>query len=234
MASQIWVDVMTACGADGFCYTRNDGLASFRGNVSFAILDFHSGHRTFLDDFTRTVTIRGSSSQPLLRHCFGHGNAVQPHTLACEHSLVDRLASRGYEHCIQDGGTKVRCALEIYNTGDDGSVSSSNLMLLGTPAAHQLPVTQVQITSIVDYATDNRHDDGAVAVVHLHSEALALFVLLSTEAQGHFDTNAFTLLPNTSHIVKFITHDRLQDANATVAQLRRTVRVEHLRENLVQ
>jgi beta-mannosidase len=63
------------------------------------------------------------------------------------------------------------------------------------------------------------------ATIRIQSDRLCLYVLLSTELEGHFSDNVFHLRPNQVVEVDFETAD---GATVNVDVLRRTLRIEHL------
>merc|ERR1712032_1715331 len=66
--------------------------------------------------------------------------------------------------------------------------------------------------------------------ISLSTNATALFVMLTTLAQGRFSDNAFMLEAGTPRTISFIAWDELN--SEMIALLKSSLRVEHLAENL--
>jgi hypothetical protein len=99
-----------------------------------------------------------------------------------------------------------------------GEVMSSHMVQLVAPSA--LEVTKAAITLTV---ADKANADGSIDIV-VASDAVAVFVTLTTAAQGRFSDNCF-LLPATMKTVRFIPF--LRDTAATdMATLKASLRVE--------
>ena len=96
----------------------------------------------------------------------------------------------------------------------DGTTVATNEAYFATPGALVLP--EAEVTAVVG--------DGGDVV--LATNATALFVTLTTLANGRFEDNSFTLLPP-GRTIKFIPFDDTIDA----ALLTSSLRVEHLKEN---
>ena len=103
----------------------------------------------------------------------------------------------------------------------DSSPLSVNEMLFVPPKALQLQPTTVSATVVAQDAST----DGSIPII-LTARATAVFVVLTTLAQGRFSDNAFTLLPGNTTIT-FIPHGPGQRD-----LLVQSLRVEHMQENL--
>lgn len=82
-----------------------------------------------------------------------------------------------------------------------------------------LTTQNVTITTVV-----SPNDNGSASIT-LQSDFLALYVTLTTSAQGRFSENALHLRPSQDLTVEFLAVDK-NDVNVTL--LSSTLRVEHL------
>ena len=224
-ASAIFVDVLAACGADGFCFVRNDGVAAWQGTVTAFVLEFGTGKRTAVGP-GRAIALPGGAGQ-LHRFCLGGGSPEAGGGCNELQAAVDGVVPG----CFGGGGA-VHCALEMHACPSTGGCSPTgappNLLLLGPPMSLALPVATVNATVV----GDGLHLPVTITVA---ADALALFVVLTTAAQGRFSDNAFTLSPGQSRTLDWVPFSAVAGGTGpgSIEELRRTLRVEHLAENLV-
>ena len=106
--------------------------------------------------------------------------------------------------------------------GASGAADASlNEILLAPPAALALPPAAVSAT-----VAKTANADGTVDVT-LKANATALYVTLTTAAQGRFTDNAFAVTAAAAQVVQFVPFDGFDKG-----ELERTLRVEHLAERL--
>ena len=106
--------------------------------------------------------------------------------------------------------------------GASGAADASlNEILLTPPAALALPPAAVTAT-----VAQAANADGTVDVT-LKANATALYVTLTTAAQGRFTDNAFAVTAAAAQVVQFVPFDGFDKG-----ELERTLRVEHLAERL--
>lgn len=67
--------------------------------------------------------------------------------------------------------------------------------------------------------------------ITLTTDATALYVVLTTSAQGRFSDSMLTIMPGTPKIVTFVSWDGPLN-NTGIAFMKSTLRVEHLADNL--
>ena len=230
---EVWVDTFAACGADGHCFVRSDSLEAQDCSVTIRVLDFATGNRTTV--LARPAAHLGVGAGQVERFCAGAGVGAGGGATACT-PLKDVLAAAGHGGCWAGG--KVGCALEL--SADPGSTT---MQLLDTPQQQALPAATV--TFAIDptaAATGNGKADKAggdqrplspVAKVTLRATATALFVMLTTTAQGRFSDNGVTLLAGEDRVIEFLQFGG-GGAAETVAELRKTLRVEHLAQAQAQ
>jgi len=197
---------MATCGVGGVCFVKNDAAgASFEGSVTVASLSISSGELTTLTTLDLTGDAALSPGAGVTRFFNVSLAEVSPQ----DHMLVATCSSTAQPHGIPLSGLGLRVP-------HAGALISLNEILLAPPSALDLPATTV--TSTVS-STPNA--EGSVDVT-LATAATALFVTLTTAAQGRFSDNAFALRPGTSTI-QFVPWGALD-----LELLKSTLRVEHL------
>merc|ERR1712070_957564 len=93
-----------------------------------------------------------------------------------------------------------KAMLNVIVTDSDGSIVCDNPVAFAAPKNMTLP--KATVTAVV---ADSANSDGSVDI-HLTSDAFALYVTLTTLAQGRFDDNAFVMLPG-QKVIKFLPFD---------------------------
>ena len=121
-----------------------------------------------------------------------------------------RLAARARP--FEDAMDTTTTVLLATVAGRDGAVASSHPILYEAPKNLKLH-TDARVLFTVDPVTH------AVAVT---TDKVALFVTLTTLAQGRFSDNAFLLLPGAPKVVQFVPFEGFD-----AAELAATLRVEH-------
>jgi hypothetical protein len=117
----------------------------------------------------------------------------------------------------------------------NGYTLSRNLLPLAIPSQFILPpaavVATVSITASTNAAltTTGSTPKLARSIVTVTSNATALFVWLSTRANGRFEDNAFTMAGESSREIQFIPFGT-EPLDTTL--LTKSLRVEHLQQHL--
>lgn len=153
---------------------------------------------------------------------FATGKSVPLHT-----ETVKLGSGAGVTHFF-DGGAAVAALngsthmliAAVVDADANGAQVSRNEIALAPPAAMKLPAATVNAT-----VADKVAADGSVAIT-LDASAAALYVTLTSQAQGRFSDNAIALTPGRT-TVSFIP---VQDIPADVSLLKKTLRVEHLKQ----
>jgi beta-mannosidase len=109
--------------------------------------------------------------------------------------------------------------LQVVVTDSDGTVTSDNPVPFAVPKDMKLPKAQVKVA--VAEQLSSHGDALAPVTVTVTSDALALYVTLTTLAQGRFEDNAFLMLPGTKTL-KFFPFEGFD-----AAELKSSIRVEH-------
>ena len=128
----------------------------------------------------------------------------------------------------------MNCVLTIEVTNSTGSSVSFNTLPFVPPKDMQLPPAKVTAAVVSD---DVANDGGSVAgeiQVNVSTTATALYVVLTTLANGRFSDNAFLLEASSSpRAIQFVPFAAAKsDPAATLALLKSSLRVEHLAENM--
>jgi beta-mannosidase len=201
MASHLYRDVLAVCGDAGVCYVRNDGaLAPFAGTVAASLTRFATSEAVPLKAVPVALP-RGAFA--LQYFCLGSGTPEA----GCE-GVADVLSSAG---CAPGA-----CALTLAVDDAGGARVDFNFQLLAAPSQLALPRANVSVD-----LGPARPGDGAVRV-DVRADAFALYVWISTLAQGRFEDNFFAM-PAGLRSVYFLPFEGF---NAT--ELAATIRVEHV------
>ena len=197
----VFTDVMAACGAGGACYVKNDAAGEpFVGQVELATLEFATGELAVLS----TISVQLAA---------GPGVSERFHIGASIDGTTHMLIATCYRLC--DGGHS-----SSESCGTTAPALSVNEILLAPPKQLMLPLAMIDF---VVASTPN--PDGSVDI-RLTASATALYVTLTTLAQGRFSDNAFAMQPGN------LTVTFLPNAPLSLPTLAKTLRVEHLQQHL--
>ena len=208
----IFADVMATCGDGGACYVRNDRAGRpFEGSCTVASLEFATG----ASKTVHTLDLTGKS-------------ALAPGAGVTRFFTVDLSAVDASTHMLTASCAPVAADAVTTSFVRAGAVGASgaadaslNEILLAPPAALALPPAAVSAT-----VARAANADGTVDVT-LKANATALYVTLTTAAQGRFTDNAFAVTAAAAQVVQFVPFDGFDKG-----ELERTLRVEHLAERL--
>eukprot|EP01047_Picozoa_sp_COSAG01_P040745 COSAG01_NODE_3448_length_6086_cov_4.407049_8_plen_432_part_00 len=129
--------------------------------------------------------------------------------------------------CDAIGGNCV-LLIDVYNQSD-GHANSSPESWSVVP--FQPPKHQQLAPAKISWSIGPVSADGNRVKISLRSNATALYVVLTTAAQGRFSDNAFLLRGGVVRDLDFLSWSGAMDS-AKVALLQSTLRVEHLADNL--
>ena len=213
LASTLFGDVFVACGAAGQCYVRNDSpMAGVDGTVVLTLVSLASGAAAAAA--TRLPVALPPGPAAVAFFCAADGAKTGP----CK-PWAALLAAAG---CKPDASD---CFLNATVAGADGATLAANPSLLAPPAA-VLPALRAPALAFALEAP--APPAGAPIRVTVTAAAPALFVTLTTLAQGHFDANAFFVAPGAENavVVRFIP---IPGSDASVyAELGATLRLQSL------
>merc|ERR1711998_429867 len=105
--------------------------------------------------------------------------------------------------------------LMVSVTDSAGTVVCDNPVAFAHPKNMSLPKASVS------FEVGAQEEGGGPVAITLSSDNFALYVTLTTLAQGRFGDNAFVMLPG-SKLIKFIPF-----ANFKLAELKQSLRIEH-------
>lgn len=218
----IYADLMASCGHDGACFVKNDmaGL-SFFGDVEVSSLTFTTGEVTKLTTQTLQLDVGAGTSARFTVDLSGVANtthmlfaAVYPYCDGAHRCSDEELAAQSR------GTTRPLAAVGMRAVRAGGGAASFNEILLAPPKDLVLPKASVTAT-----VAPSPKADGTIDIV-LDATATALYVTLTTLAQGRFSDNAFALVPGQTNL-SFIPIGVLDRA-----VLEKSLRVEHLADHL--
>ena len=217
LTDTLYRDVLVGCGADGRCFARNDApLSRADGTLTLHAVELASGTRLATPLGVANVTLpRGAGAMAWV--CLDGSNAS---SVVCE-SPATVLAAAG---CEPDGSD---CAVEAELTGVGGGAAiASNVIFMAMPSVLRF-ATRATVSATVGTIAP----DGASIPVNVTvSGGAALFVTLTTLAQGRFERNAAPITPEGVWPMRFV--PLLSAARGGLpldaAELSRTLRIEHL------
>uniref|UniRef100_A0A7S0IZA9 beta-mannosidase n=1 Tax=Calcidiscus leptoporus TaxID=127549 RepID=A0A7S0IZA9_9EUKA len=201
----VFQDVMAVCGAGGQCYVRNDlpGRA-FDGVVEISALEIASGGKRVLAKLQASLPAGPGATYFFNVNLTEISSATHILTALC--------------HAPTGAPSGPAAVTAVGAAGVDG-VYSFNELPLAPPSALALPTATVTAT-----AATSPNSDGSVNI-SVRTDRTALYVTLTTLANGRFSDNAFALTG--SAVLKFIPFGLLN-----LSQLTKSLRVEHLQQNL--
>jgi hypothetical protein len=215
LAATLFGDVFVACGSAGQCYARNDSpMAGVVGAVVLELVSLVTG-AAVAAPATRLPLALPAGPAAVSFFCAADGATSGP----CP-SWSTLLAAAGCQPDASD------CLLNASVVDASGATLASNPSLLAPPSL-VLPVLRAPALS---FALESPAPPaGAPIRVTVTAAAPALFVTLTTLAQGHFDRNAFFLAPGSDRaaVVNFVPLPG-SDTASVYAQLAATLRLQSL------
>ena len=196
LENSLFVDVIAACGRSNKCYVRNDGIESVNA----------------------TVTLEAWNIQ-------GSRNRCSVATHAFNTNLAGGISStKRFQYPQEWTSSEFDAILIKVDDADSGaSLMKDSAFLWDFPRAiPNLLTTTVSIN--IDSIKVGL--DKTMAIVSLSSDALALYVVLTTKAPGRFSENAFVLRPNEPKEINFV--PLVKDNTIDMDLLKDSLRVEHL------
>ena len=186
MADHLYRDTIAVCGADSSCFVRHDGtLGPFVGEATLTLLHVVTGATTTLATVPVSLPRGGGSITWFCASGAGVPGACTPYSAL--------LTTAG----CASAGTDCLLTVSVADA-TSGVTVDSHAVLLAVPSKLSLQRANVSIT-LGDVAPN-----GASASLTVESDAVALFVMLTTLAQGRFSTNAFVVTPSRPVHLDFI------------------------------
>jgi len=214
LAATLFGDVFVACGSAGQCYARNDSpMAGVAGSVVLGLVSLATGAAAA--PATRLPLNLPPGPAAVSFFCAADGATSGP----CR-PWAAVLAAAG---CKPDGSD---CLLDASVADASGATLASNPSLLAPPSAL---IAALRAPALAFALESPAPPAGAPIRVTVTAAAPALFVTLTTLAQGHFDANAFFLAPGADNaaVVRFVPLPG-SDAASVYAELGATLRIQSL------
>lgn len=179
LAQHLYAPVVGVCGAGGSCFVRNDNpLAPFAGSWSTSLLHLRTGAVSPLVAAAPVALPVGPAAAAW--SCADGAGSPSPSNGKCANDWPAVLTAAG---CASDGSD---CVVTTRLADASGATVDSTTVLLAAPAA--LALRPAVVTAVVGAPSP----DGRTVNVTVTSDAPALYVTLTTLAQGRFQPNAFT------------------------------------------
>ena len=211
----LYRDVIAGCGSDSRCFIRNDSpRLSVEGTVDFQFIHIASGDSVRVGGTNVSLPIGGGSIAWTCLGGEGEGG------VGCK-PLATLLAQVG---CAVDGSD---CAAQAIVTNNTTAILCNNLIWLAPPS-------QLNFTRGLDVTASVGVYDSSLARVPVNvtvtGGGAALFVMLTTLAQGRFQDNGIPLLVEGVFETYFIPILAAEKGGRTidVTLLASSIRVEHL------
>ena len=199
----IFTDVVASCGGDGTCFVKNDRAGKpFRGTVTLEALGFADGALSQVH--TEEVSLAAGA---------GVSHYFRAATIANISGATHMLLAT-----VRDDDAP----------SDSSAVVSTNEVLLLPPTEMLTTLPSAAVTAAVATAANL---DGSTNIT-VTTNATALYVTLTTLAQGRFSDNFFAMRPGATRAVTFLPF--ATTARAAAAEgggsttLAESLRVEHL------
>jgi beta-mannosidase len=194
----IYADVMSTCGDNGaggmVCYVKNDSPKPFKGTVDVSLVTFATGATKSMKKLTLDMPAGAGTTQ-----WFTVGSSLSDAAHADAQSLLRSPQDSMVQVTVSDATDAVVC---------------DNPVLFAEPKNLTLP--KASVSAVVGAAGA----DGSVEVT-VTTDKFALFVTLTTLAQGRFSDNAFAMLPG-KKTLKFFPFQGFE-----LSELKATLRIEH-------
>jgi hypothetical protein len=190
LKSALYRDVFASCGFFSSkayaCFCRNDGIKPFRGALLIESLDLSSGLASTIAN--RQVNVREIGA---FRRAF-----YLPRYDFFSLTLKIRLTEIFY---LPNGPPKDDEAFVLSAIDVGGDVLIDEYVVLGNVPKNLSGLSSNVTITVLSIEANEKGD----AIIALQSDAVALYVVLTTLAEGSFDENAFLLKPTGSPKVRY-------------------------------
>jgi len=201
--ASVFTDIIASCGADGYCFVKNDGISAFKGSLSFDLVHFDTGK---VDSIIPKLDLDMKPGCAVMEgFCIKSNEGAECWSLS---KIFD------YYTCPKGGSD---CIAVITVTDNTNNVVMKNVLALDVPGSMNLQKANIKFTI---------KQDGDNAMISITTDAVAAYVVLTTESPGRFSDNAFLLMPGTTDI-EFLPFGKLD-----MDLLTKTLRLEHAQEYL--
>jgi hypothetical protein len=245
MRQSAFADVLAGCGSANlnmgdastnatgktFCFVRNDSPIAFEGSVAVEFVEFAGAASIALATIPVRVPAGGGAMQffcPTGKKAVDDGSTLSCPTFEELFAATPACAQGGSACIMHVTVTASATAAEAAAAATTARTLSDATLPLAVPGTFVLP--QATITATLSggaISIDGDASGVAVAIsVESKSSGLALYVWLSTLAQGRFSDNGFMMKPGK------ITITFLPFGPLDAALLASSLRVEHLGQHL--
>jgi len=200
----VFSPLMATCGNDTSCYIRNDKPMAFSGFVKTSIMHFDTGKVSALATLKVSLPAGAAVSQWF---CVTGKNRNVNANCGNWNEVFQSVG------CARKGRD---CILSVAVTDDANNVLVENMVALDIPA--NMILNKPDITATVQGV--NKEGSVDISVV---STEVAVYVTLTTEANGRFSDNVFVLNKSQEKKITFIPFGVLD-----INKLKSTLRVEHV------
>jgi len=173
--------------------------------------------------------------------CYAKNDGMMPFKGTCEVSAFSFADGKTQVLKTYDADLPAGAGTTRFFDVDLSGVDAASHMLIArcesaagvTASVNEIPLTppvnmQLPAATVAAHVATTHNSDGSVDIT-LTSDKVALYVVLTTLAQGRFSDNAFALLPGETK-VQFLPFGAKQ---ADIEQLQASLRVEHLQQNMM-
>ena len=200
---------MATCGSGSgpkpSCYVSNNSPKPFAGRVTISAIDFASG-----SEKTLKVEQLSMAAGVGVTHFFDLVDSVDGTT-----TILRAVITSSSTSADLNVGALDQPVAHVHAAAEQAQFVSENFIPFAYPKNMTLPKANVQFT-----IADAPSVDGTVEVT-VTSDKFALYVTLTTLAQGRFSDNAFVMRPGTKKL-SFI-----PVLGFELPELKSTLRVEH-------
>jgi len=196
LGSTLLADVFAACGRNNNCYVRNDGVDPVNATVAL-----------------EAWNIKGSRNRcSVATHVF---NTSLPGGISAttRFQAPREWTSNEFDTII----------LRVTDAKSGSTLMADSAFLWGLPKS--IPNLMTTRVSVTIHSIEASADKSS-AIISLSSDALALYVVLTTQAPGRFDENAFVLRANERKVISFVSLIKGREVDMDL--LTKSLRVEHL------
>lgn len=211
MARHLYNNQMVTCGADAACFVKNDdAINAFTGSYSLTAVKISDGSSYPITSSPVPVLLpRGGGA--ITWFCASGASYIPGQACPTYASFLPTFGS-----CAANGSDCVIVA-NLTSAAAGGAAVDVHHVLVTTPGNLMLP------TAHVTFSVGQPSDPYSPVPVTVTTDATALYVTLTTLAQGRFSDNAFYMTGAGSKTVYFLPFGVLD-----LGLLQSTTRVEHV------
>jgi len=218
-------EIYSTCGVGGKCYCKNDSITLFNGYVLVELWNLDTEVVTVLKKEWITlfpgVGAIGTYVYALLFILEGFQHSNNKCNLCSKSFLYQDYFSIDTSW---DNKTSI-LVISVFDVNHN-ELMGQNVLLWSLPKKLKGLKKNMDAVYIQSVTVDNT----GKAEITLFARNTALFIVMTTQAQGRFDDNAFSMKSNSFKTVTFIPMINVQDRSRIIdlELLRGTLRIEHM------